>query len=184
MGQRRFWITLSITLVVISTILCFFPGPNYGTDFRGGTEVEVAFAQHVEPDQIRHAVAGSGFSSPDVVKVVDPGNADHYIIRVQDVSVIDDHSKDLLRRALCFTEDANAPVADVKACPATARATEVKISLGGDKVATRYETEPDLLKIKEQIRSVPGMNLRASATNPQVVNPRDHRVEIQLESKG
>ena len=43
MGQRKFWITLSLTLVAISTILIFYPGPNYGTDFRGGTEVEVAF---------------------------------------------------------------------------------------------------------------------------------------------
>ena len=31
---------------------------------------------------------------------------------------------------------------------------------------------------------MPGMNLRESPTNPQVTNPRDHRVEIQLQSKG
>ena len=40
MGQRVFWIPLSFILVIASTILCFYPGPNYGTDFRGGTEVE------------------------------------------------------------------------------------------------------------------------------------------------
>jgi len=34
------------------------------------------------------------------------------------------------------------------------------------------------------VRSVPGINLRASPTNPQLVNPRDNRVEIQLQSKG
>ena len=39
MGQRRFWIPLSFILVIGSVILCFYPGPNYGTDFRGGTEV-------------------------------------------------------------------------------------------------------------------------------------------------
>ena len=43
MGQRRFWISLSVLLVIASTILMFYPGPNYGTDFRGGTEIEVAF---------------------------------------------------------------------------------------------------------------------------------------------
>ncbi len=32
--------------------------------------------------------------------------------------------------------------------------------------------------------SVSGVSLRASATNPQILNPRDHRVEIQLLSKG
>jgi preprotein translocase subunit SecF len=184
MGQRKFWITLSFSLVVISTILCFYPGPNYGTDFRGGTEVEVALTKHVEPGALREAVTSSGFSTPDVVKVVDNANADHFIIRVQDVSVVDDASKELLRRSLCLTEDPKAPVADEKACPPNARATEVKFSLGGDKIAARYDADPDLNKLKEQIRAVPGGHLRESATNPQVVNPRDHRVEIQLESKG
>src|SRR3954471_23818583 len=126
MGQRKFWVTLSFSLVIISTILCFFPGPNYGTDFRGGTEVEVAFKKHVEPGDIRKAIESSGFSTPDVVKVVDANNADHFLIRVQDVTVLDDHLKELLRKALCLTEDPKAPVTDEKACPANARATEVK----------------------------------------------------------
>ena len=69
-------------------------------------------------------------------------------------------------------------------CPASARATEVKFSLGGDKLSTRYETTPDLEKIKEQIASVPSVKMRVSPMNPQVVNQRDHRVEIQLQSKG
>ena len=184
MGQRKFWITLSITLVAISTILCFYPGPNYGTDFRGGTEIEVAFKSHVDAADLRKAIESSGFSAPDVVKIVDPQNQDHFIIRVPDVSVVDDSSKDKLRQALCLTEDPKAPVTDEKACPASTRATEVKFSLGGDKIATRYDSDPDINKIKEQIASVPGINIRISPTNPQIVNPRDHRVEIQLESKG
>jgi preprotein translocase subunit SecF len=44
--------------------------------------------------------------------------------------------------------------------------------------------DADLAKIREQVTSVPGVALRASATNPQVMNPRDHRVEVQLLSKG
>jgi preprotein translocase subunit SecF len=184
MAMRWFWIPLSIFLVVASTALTFYPGPNYGTDFRGGTEVEVAFTQNVDAARIRKAVEESGFSTPDVVQVRDLSNANHFLIRVQDITVVDDAAKEKLRVALCLTEDPKAPVANEAACPPNARATEVKVSLGGDKIATRYETDPDLTKIKEQIRSVPGMNLRESATNPQVTNPRDHRVEIQLQSKG
>jgi len=93
MGQRKFWIILSFSLVAISTILLFFPGPNYGTDFRGGTEIEVAFTKHVEISELRKAIEDSGFSTPDVVKVVDPNNQDHYIVRVQDVSVVNDNMK-------------------------------------------------------------------------------------------
>jgi preprotein translocase subunit SecF len=184
MGQRRFWITLSITLVAISTFLTFYPGPNYGTDFRGGTEVEVAFDKPVDVGAVRKAIEQSGFSTPDVVQVVDAQNQYHFLIRVQDVSVVDDASKEKLKAALCLTDDPKAAVGDEKLCPTNARATEVKFSLGGDKILARYDTDPNLTKLKEQIRSVTGINLRDSPTNPQVTNPRDHRVEIQLQSKG
>ncbi len=184
MGVRWFWVPLSLFLVVASTVLSFYPGPNYGTDFRGGTEVEVAFTKSVDASQVRKAVQDSGFTSPDVVQVKDVNNDNHFLIRVPDVSVVDESSKEKLKTALCLTEDPKAPVSDEAACPVAARATEVKFSLGGDKILARYDTDPDLRKVKEQIRSVPGINLRESATNPQVTNPRDHRVEIQLQSKG
>ena len=189
MRQRVFWIPLSLFFVFASTVLCFFPGPNYGTDFRGGTEIEVAFTQPLAYDgetgagALRRAVEKSGFSTPDVIQVGD-SEKNQFLVRVQDVSVISEDAKSQLKTALCVTEDAKAPVADEKACPPNARATEVKFSLGGDKIATRYEADPDLNKIKQQIQSVANMRVRASPTNPQVVNPRDHRVEIQLESKG
>src|SRR6202161_4451320 len=88
MGQRVFWIPLSFILVIASVILSFYPGPNYGTDFRGGTEVEVAFKRSIDAAQVRKAVQDVGFETPDVVQVVDPSNAYHFIIRVQDVSAI------------------------------------------------------------------------------------------------
>ncbi len=191
MGQRAFWIPLSFILVIASTIFAFWPfpnvwpyGPNYGTDFKGGTEVEIAFLQPVDASGVRSAVEKAGFQTPDVVQVVDPNNAYHFLIRVQDVSAISDQEKDALRVALCYVEAPGAPLDDEIKCPANAKASEVKFSAGGDKVSTRYDTEPDLGKIKAQVQSVPGIALRASANNPMILNPRDHRVEIQLVSKG
>jgi preprotein translocase subunit SecF len=184
MGMRRFWIALSVFLTLASTALCFYPGPNYGTDFRGGTEIEVGFTKAVGPGQVREAIEKSGFSEPDVVQVKDDKHASRYLIRVQEVSVVDDASKDALRKALCLTTDSEAPVNDEAACPASTRATEVKFSAGGDKITARYDTEPSIDVIKRQIGRVGAVKLRVSATNPQVVNPRDHRVEIQLQSKG
>jgi preprotein translocase subunit SecF len=184
MGQRRFWIPLSFILVAISTVLCFYPGPNYGTDFRGGTEVEIAFDKPVDAASVRQAVESAGFQTPDVVQVVDPKNAYHFIIRVQDVSAITDQEKDGLRRALCYLDDPGSKLDDPAACPESARATEVKFSAGGDKISTRYDVEPDLEAIKQQVERVPGAVLRKGPTNPQILNPRDHRVEIQLMSKG
>ena len=53
MRVRAYWIALSIALALGSLILLFYPGPNYGTDFKGGTEIEVAFTKAVEGGEIR-----------------------------------------------------------------------------------------------------------------------------------
>jgi preprotein translocase subunit SecF len=184
MGQRWFWIPLSLFLVAASIVLSFYPGPNYGTDFRGGTEVEIAFGKPVDAAGVRAAIEASGFQTPDVVQVVDANNPYHFLIRVQEVSAITDQEKGAVKRALCYVDEPGSPLDDPQKCPDNARATEVKFSAGGDKVSTRYDVDPDLAKIKEQVTSVPGVSLRESATNPQMLNPRDHRVEVQLLSKG
>jgi len=182
MRVRKWWIALSITLVLISTISVFYPGPNYGTDFRGGTEVELAFLKPIDAGQVRKAVENAGFATPDIVQVVDANNPYHFLIRVQEVTAIGENDKDALRTALCYHKEGEA--IDEARCPPTVRATEVKFSAGGDKIDTRYEAEPDLAKIAEQVQSVKGVTLRTSATNPSLLSARDHHVEIQLQSKG
>mgnify|MGYP003594278204 CR=1 FL=1 len=181
----RFWIPLSFTLMAASIVLMIVPGPNYGTDFRGGTEIEVAFKQPIDQGRIREAVVASKqFSEPDVVKVNAEPNPDrHFLIRVQEVSAINDAMKDDVRKALCYTVDGSAPGGDEKACPANARATEVKFSQGGDKITIRYDAEPDTKKIAEQFGKVPAVVLRKGSA-PQVISARDHRVEVQLQSRG
>ena len=181
----RFWIPFSFVLLIGSIVLMIYPGPNYGTDFRGGTEIEVAFLKTVEQGQIREAVTKGGqFSDPDVVKVASGSAPDrHYLIRVQEVTAVTDTMKDEVRKALCFSNDGSAPGGDEKACPVNARATEVKFSQGGDKITLRYDAEPDMAKISEQIAKVPSVVLRKGAA-PQVISARDHRVELQLQSRG
>ncbi len=180
MRVRRYWIALSVLLSLGSLFLLFYPGPNYGTDFKGGTEIEVAFTKAVEGGEIRHAVTKTGaFSEPDVVQVTDPAHPYRYLIRVQEISTVDESSKESIKKALCLgVEGENA------SCPADARATEIKFSAGGDKLSVRYDSDPDLEKLKAQIATVPSVKLRVASNNPQVVNPRDHRVEVQLQSKG
>ena len=90
MRVRKYWIGLSITLAVLSFVSLFKPGPNYGTDFRGGTEIEVAFKTHVSGDEIRHAVVASGqFQEPDVVHVQNAEHESQYLIRVQEISTVE-----------------------------------------------------------------------------------------------
>lgn len=182
MKRRTWFFTLSTLLIIGSVILMLVPGPNYGTDFRGGTEVEVAFNKDVEAGAVRAAVEKSGFLTPDVVQVVDEKNPNHFLIRVQDVSAISEGQKALIDQALCKFKE-GAPIDEAR-CPPDVRATEVMISPGGDKISTRYDVPPDLAKIVTQVQSVKGLTMRVSPTNPQLLNPRDHRVEIQLQSKG
>jgi preprotein translocase subunit SecF len=182
MGQRRFWIALSLFLTLASTVLLFYPGPNYGTDFRGGTEIEVAFTQETTPGEIREAVVHSGqFSEPDIVQVQSKPGVWQFLVRVQEISTVDETTKSALKKALCIGVEAPN---DDPSCPINARATEIKFSAGGDKINARYDTDPNLERIKKQVESVQNVKLRASEKNPQVVNPRDHRIEIQLQSKG
>jgi preprotein translocase subunit SecF len=182
MGQRKFWIIFSFSLVIISTILTFIPGPNYGTDFRGGTEVEIDFQKPVTGDTIRETVSSSKkFSEPEVIGVQD-GLKNHYILRVQEVTNLTDAARANITKALCFAEDPKT-LSDTT-CPTNARATEVKFSAGGDKITTRYEASPDLKKIAEQVKSVGAVTLREADNNVAEVNQRDHRVEIQLKSAG
>jgi preprotein translocase subunit SecF len=188
MGQRRFWITLSFLLVAISTVLVFFPGPNYGTDFRGGTEVEVKFSGDVDAAKVRASVEKAGFKTPDVVQVNEPGNpnAKHFIIRVQDVSILDEGTKARIATGLCKGTDPSVP-ADDAACPANARAAEVKFSPGGDKILIHYETEPDINKISAQVQGAAAGSFKRSAENPrklQTANKQDFRVEVHLLSAG
>jgi len=182
MKMRRFWITFSLFMTFASFILLFYPGPNYGTDFKGGTEIEVAFKKATDGGEIRHAVTKTGqFSEPDVVQVTDPANPWRFLIRVQEISTVDEATKEALKGALCLGVEGEG---NEQKCPKNARATEVKFSAGGDKLSVRYDTDVDLAKVREQLGTVPNVKLRKTAENPQLVNPRDHRVEIQLQSKG
>lgn len=179
MAQRRAMALVSLVLVVGSIVALFNPGPRLGTDFVGGTEIEVAFNGPTSAQEIREVVAASDFHRPDVVKVEDPNNPHRYLIRVQDVTTIDAQQQARIERALCYGD--NLPEAE---CPASRQASEVKFSPGGDKITVRFEATPDLEWVKERMGGVSGVVLRAGDNNPSIQNERVNKVEIQLMSKG
>ena len=181
MRWRWYFIGASLTLLALSAISFFYPGPIMGTDFKGGTEVEVAFKTAVEANAVRSAVEKTGFASPDVVSITDPANPNRYLVRVQEVSVLTEAQKNKLRDKLCVMNDDGSLRAG---CLANDSATEVKFSPGGDKIFTRYETAPDLAAIKKQMVGVEGVQVREADKSITVVSERDHRVEIQLKSRG
>ena len=112
----------------------------------------------------------------------DPANPNRFLIRVQEVTSLDDARKAQLQDALCYPAEGKTVPAD--RCPEAKRPTEVKFSPGGDKIALRYEADPDLKAIATQIHGVQGVEMRVADKNPQVVSARDHKVEVALKSKG
>jgi len=167
---------LSLLLCVVSVVLLVYPGPRLGTDFAGGTEIEVAFKKTTSASDIQGAIEKKGFSRPDVIHIDDPKNANHYLIRVQEVSTIAEPVRLAVEKKLCLSE---SPRPDCKN-----RATEVKFSPGGDKIGVRFENAPDLAAIRADLATVAGIKLRPGANNPTVQNARDHRVDVALTSLG
>ena len=178
MAVRWYWIGLSMIITIGSAILLLTGQARLGTDFTGGTEVEVAFKKPLGAGDVREAVIKSGFSAPGVIKVDDPKNPNRYLIRVEEVSTISTEKQLEIEKALCM----DAP--ESPACPADRQATEVKFSPGGDKISVRFKGAPDLAWVKERVAPVKGIVLRQGENNPLIQNARDNKVEIQLMSKG
>lgn len=176
MSRRHLFMGLSLVFVISSIVLLVNPGPQLGTDFMGGTEVEVAFKSGVSPDQVRQAVMKGDFSRPDVIRVQDDNNPHRFLIRVQEVATIDDAQQLAIEKKLCLGES--------KPEGCEHHATEVKFSPGGEKISVRFEEAPDLSWVKEQVSGFTGITLRAGENNPTLQDVRDHRVEIHLMSKG
>lgn len=179
MAQKRLLAVISLLMVLGSIVLLFEPGPRLGTDFVGGTEIEVAFNGATSAQEIRDAVTSSDFHRPDVIKVEDPKIPHRYLIRVQDVTTIDQAQQARIERALCYGD--NLPKAE---CPEERTATEVKFSPGGDKISVRFTGPPDVAWVAQRMGTVSGIVLRPGANNPSVQNERASKVEIQLMSKG
>ena len=182
MGYRWYFIGASLLLLVASAISFVIPGPKLGTDFKGGTEVEVAFRTAVSSADVRAGIEKEGFASADVVSVADPANPNRFLIRVQEVTVLSDAQKTKIRDRLCLTGEGDK--IDEARCPVDVRASEVKFSPGGDKISVRYDAPPNLDAVRAQLNGVEGIQLRVGGKNPMVVSERDHKVEIYLKSKG
>jgi preprotein translocase subunit SecF len=162
MGARKYCVTISMLLNVVAIILLVYPGPKYGIDFRGGTEIELAFNGKVEPAELRSVIAGLGYSSPDIIAV--EGDKNQYIVRIIEVSTLGPAQIAKMRDKLV------SGLAGVKL-------EEMKPSPGGDKVSMRLSKAVDLSDIKRALES---SGVRVHGVNA-FGKQEDHRYEARLE---
>src|SRR5690348_15249208 len=67
MKYRKFWIILSLLLVVAGVVSTFFTERlNLGVDFAGGTQMTFRFRDEPPVDQIRSVVAQAGFPEAQI----------------------------------------------------------------------------------------------------------------------
>ncbi len=94
---------ISLFLVLISLIYISVKGINYGIDFKGGTEMQVKFAQPVTIDQVRQSVANLGIGDVGVQSI---GDSNEFIIRFQgQKGSTDKETNELLNKAIVTVKD-------------------------------------------------------------------------------
>ncbi len=87
-GKAKLTAIVSIVMVLVSIILIVAIGPKYGIDFRGGTEMILAFKSDVSDDEVREAAQKIGLKDASVQRF---GLAEdnRFLIQTQGVSLVD-----------------------------------------------------------------------------------------------
>ncbi|MEM1415135.1 MAG: protein translocase subunit SecF [Myxococcota bacterium] len=183
MRYRTPVVAVSVTLVVLSIASLFYPKPNYGIDFAGGTELQLAFQGDVGPGELREELGELGYRGADVVSV--EGRENTYMLRIREVTTFGQEQVTAVEGALdgAFGEG-------------TVR--EVRVSPGGDKLTirlTRGKQDADYGLVADALRGE-GLSLRAvsgaddfAEDDPRrfvqdLAGSEDARYEVLLEGVG
>jgi len=160
MKHRGPIIGVSVLLALCGLLSVFWPGPNYGIDFKGGTEVQLRFKQPIEQGKLRQTLSTAGYDT-EVVNV--EGRADEYLVRVGAVSSLPAEKVASVKQAL------NWNISGVKI-------DELKVSPGGDKITFRMRDEVDPAQIEAALKAadVEVRSVNAFGSSEQ------HRYEAQL----
>src|SRR5580693_2282055 len=73
MRYRRFWITVSVVLMVVGFFAIFvYRDLNLGIDFAGGTQVTLRFRTPPRIEQLRSLLSGAGLGEAEIQRYGDP----------------------------------------------------------------------------------------------------------------
>lgn len=163
MRYRGRAVLVSSILMTLSLVSLFWPGPNWGIDFSGGTEVHLRFRGRVSTGELRATLQALGYASPDVIAVA--GRDQEYIVRVREVSVLPAGIENTIRERLASTLGEGTEV------------LALRVSPGGDKVSVRLGAGADPAKIREALTAA-GVEVRGEVHR---LGPEsDHRYEAFL----
>jgi preprotein translocase subunit SecF len=166
MRFTRIAAVVSVVFVVSSMVLAVVPGPNYGIDFKGGTEIQFQMSRPVNIGEVRTAVSRAGYSTKELVRV--GGQDDRYRIRLDAVTTLTEEKLASVHEGLAST----FPDTELE---------DLKMSPGGDKMTLTFDdaVEPDLI---QQAAEGAGLELRAltlEGPERQETAPEDDSVEAR-----
>lgn len=162
MRVRKLNFAISAAAAVVAILLYFVPGPNWGVDFKGGTELELAFTGGVSSAELRGALAELGHEGADVVGV--EGRQNQFIVRVAAVSSLAPATERAVAAAL------HAGIGGVTI------EGEPKFSPGGDKISIRANGDIPLDALRAALTQA-GARIRDVT---RFGSESDHRYEAQL----
>lgn len=161
MRLRAFNLTLSLVLFLVSVAFFVYPGPNWGIDFAGGTEIQLRFRGNVSAAELRSLLIRMGHSSPDVVKV--EGVQSEYILRIREMSSLSKAQTKQIEQG-------------VRKRLQGVRVEEMEFSPGGDKISFRLSGHTDPSNLENALRTT-GAKVRLVSRFGKY---EDHRYEAQL----
>jgi preprotein translocase subunit SecF len=91
----RPFIVASTLFVLVSVVLLFTKGLNYGVDFTGGAEVQVAVPSTWDTGKLRDTLIAGGLKDPGVIRIEDSAKQE-FIIKTQDSTNVSDRVEKIL----------------------------------------------------------------------------------------
>jgi preprotein translocase subunit SecF len=163
MKYRTPCVVVSGVLVLASILSVFVPGPNWGIDFSGGTEVQLRFRGAISTSELRATISELGYANPDVVAVA--GSDNEYIIRVREISALPAGIDETIRERLADSLGGDVEV------------LAVRVSAGGDQVNFRLSAPAELTALRTALESA-GLQVRGEVRR---FGPEsDYRYEASL----
>jgi preprotein translocase subunit SecF len=156
------FIITSVGLTFLSLVSLFVPGPRFGIDFKGGTEVELVFKGDVTSSELRDATLSLGFGTPDVIPV--QGVKNRYLLRLEQIS------------SLPPAQIAKAKAEVGKAAGGDANLLDFTPSPGGDQLAIQFANPTTPEQISQALKAA-GLNVRDVAP---FGSAQDNRFEAHL----
>lgn len=105
-SNRRAFGLLSAVMVLGALLLTIFPGPNYGIDFVGGSNIVAAFSEPMGDEEIQQAMVNVGFTDASVVKFGETTN--EYVIQTRASSTITEEQMEQIRAAVASSFGASS----------------------------------------------------------------------------